>query len=39
MMGRASVLAGYEVNQGNYKLNTYVKQAFYASFSVMPLML
>ncbi|WP_313537089.1 autotransporter outer membrane beta-barrel domain-containing protein [Pantoea sp.] len=25
MMGRASVLAGYEVNQSNYKLNTYVK--------------
>ncbi|KAA5927428.1 MULTISPECIES: autotransporter outer membrane beta-barrel domain-containing protein [Pantoea] len=25
LMGRASVLAGYEVNQSNYKLNTYVK--------------
>ncbi|MGC0805331.1 autotransporter outer membrane beta-barrel domain-containing protein [Pantoea agglomerans] len=25
LMSRASVLAGYEINQSNYKLNTYVK--------------
>ncbi|NEG60605.1 autotransporter outer membrane beta-barrel domain-containing protein [Pantoea agglomerans] len=32
MMGRASVLAGYEVNQSNYKLNTYVKTGVLREF-------
>lgn len=32
MMGRASVLAGYEVNQSNYKLNTYVKTGVFREF-------
>jgi len=32
MMGRASVLAGYEVNQNNYKLNTYVKTGVLREF-------
>jgi len=32
MMGRASVLAGYEVNQGNYKLNMYVKTGVLREF-------
>ncbi|MGC0786613.1 autotransporter outer membrane beta-barrel domain-containing protein [Pantoea agglomerans] len=32
MMGRASVLAGYEVNQSNYKLNTYLKTGVLREF-------
>jgi len=32
MMGRASMLAGYEVNQSNYKLNTYVKTGVLREF-------
>lgn len=32
MMGRASVLAGYEINQSNYKLNTYVKTGVLREF-------
>jgi len=32
MMGRASVLTGYEVNQSNYKLNAYVKTGVLREF-------
>lgn len=32
MMGRASVLAGYEVNQSNYTLNTYLKTGVLREF-------
>lgn len=39
MMGRASVLAGYEANQVITNSTRMSKQAFYASFTVMPLML
>lgn len=34
-MGWATVLAGDEVNQSNYKLTLMLKQAFYASLTVM----